>query len=49
MVILSTPFNNFRKELLAKPKGLTVVDVLTKRGEYEALEASQVLCCDGHG
>ena len=41
MVILSTPFDDLRKELLAKPKGHPITDVLNKGREYEAIQASQ--------
>ena len=41
MVILSTPFDALCKELLAKPKGHPITDVLNKGREYEAIQASQ--------
>ena len=43
MMILSTPFEEFRKELLAKPKGHQVSAVLAKGREYEAIQASEIL------
>ena len=41
MIILSTPFEDLRKELLAKPKGHSITDVLQKGREYEAIKTSQ--------
>lgn len=41
MVILSTPFDDFRKELLVKAKNHPVTDVLERGREYEAILASQ--------
>ena len=41
MIILSTPFEDLRKELLAMPKGFSVGEVLSRGKEYEALQASQ--------
>ncbi len=41
MIILSTPFEDLRKDLLAKPKGFAIADVLAKGREYEALQASE--------
>ena len=37
MIILSTPFEKFRKELLAKPNGYPMSAVLAKGREYEAI------------
>ena len=41
MIILSTPLTDFKKELLPKPKGLTMAEVLSRGREYEAIQASQ--------
>ena len=41
MVILSTPHEDFRKELLIKPKGHQISEVLERGREYEAILASQ--------
>lgn len=40
MIILSTPFENFRKELMTKPKGASLAEILEKGREYEAIQAS---------
>lgn len=40
MVILSTPYEDFRKELLTKPKGHEISIVLERGREYEAIAAS---------
>lgn len=42
MVILSTPHDEFRKELLTKVKGHPVSEVLERGREYEAIAASTV-------
>ena len=42
MIILSTLFKEFRKELLSKPKGHPVSAVLAKGREYEAIQASEI-------
>ena len=39
MIILSTPFEEFRKELLAKPNRYPVSALLAKGREYEAIQA----------
>ncbi len=39
-VIYCTPFEDLKKDLLAKPKGYSVANALTKGREYEALKAS---------
>ena len=41
MIILSTPFEEFRKELLTKPKGFEIKTVLERGLEHEAIQASQ--------
>ena len=41
MVILSTPHEEFRKELFTKPKGTKINEVLERGREYEAIIASQ--------
>ena len=41
MVILSTPFEDFRKDLLKAPKAHPIATVITKGREYEAIQASQ--------
>ena len=42
MVILSTPHDEFCKELLTKPKGHPVNEVLERGREYEAIAASTI-------
>ena len=42
MIIISTPFDEIRKELLAKPKGYGITTVLARGREYEALQASEI-------
>ena len=41
MIVLSTPFEEFRRELLTKAKGHTLTDVLQRGRDYEAVQASQ--------
>lgn len=41
MVILSTPFEDFRKELFTKPKEFPIKDVLEKGRDYEVILALQ--------
>jgi hypothetical protein len=41
MVILSTPFDEFRKELLSKPAGTPISDIIERGRDYEAILASQ--------
>ena len=41
MVILATPHEDFRRELLSKPKHYSITDVLAKGQEYEAIQAYQ--------
>jgi hypothetical protein len=41
MIILSTPFDEFRKELLTKAKKHPITTVLERAAEYEAILASQ--------
>ncbi|XP_014667285.1 PREDICTED: uncharacterized protein LOC106808892 [Priapulus caudatus] len=41
MIILSTPFDDFRKELLTKVKGHEIRQVLERGRDYEAIQASQ--------
>ena len=37
MIIISTPFDESRKDLLAKPKGYGITTTLARGREYEAL------------
>ena len=39
-IILSTPYEEFRKELLTYPKGYDISKVIEKCREYEAIKAS---------
>ena len=39
-IILSTPYEDFRKELLTKPKGYSITQVIERAREYEAIKAS---------
>lgn len=41
MLILSTPHEDFRKELLTKPKGCSIHEVIERGREFEAIIASQ--------
>ena len=41
MLILSTPHEDFRKDLLTKPKKFPIAEALEKGAEYEAIMASQ--------
>ncbi len=41
MTILSTPFEDFKKELLVKEKGYNIQTVIERGREYEAIAASQ--------
>ena len=41
MVILSTPFDEFRKELLTKAAGTPIKDIIERGRDYEAISASQ--------
>lgn len=41
MIILSTPHEDFRKELLTKPKGYSITNVIERGREFEAILASQ--------
>ena len=40
LIILSTPYEEFRKELLTYPKGYNISKVIEKCREYEAIKAS---------
>lgn len=42
MVILSTPFEDFKKELLVKGKGHPIKSVIERGREFEAIQASQL-------
>ena len=42
MIIWTTPFEEFRKELMAKPNGHPVPAVLAKDREYEVIQASEI-------
>ena len=40
-LVLSTPTEDFRKDLLSKPKGFPIADVVSMGRQYEAIAASQ--------
>jgi hypothetical protein len=42
MLILSTPNNDFRKDLLSKPKDYKITDAIETGKEYEAIDASRI-------
>jgi hypothetical protein len=42
MLILSTPNDDFRKDLLSKPKDYKITDAIETGKEYEAIDASQI-------